>query len=81
MTRRRWYEFVKGTDEGDIHDEQRANAQIKGQVLDAYFSESERALGWLADSESEIDPEQRTILMRRWMQIQNIINEASRKHH
>lgn len=75
MELHQWKNFVNGVYEHDPVDEQKVNVFIVRRIMDVYYAEAKESLKRLKSLESAIEP-QRAILIKRFIQIQDLVKEA-----
>lgn len=73
---RNWKRYVAGLEVTDPDDEAKADAFILSRILKVYQAEAEHALACL--EEVEIEQRQRSILVRRWAQIRELVAQVMR---
>lgn len=76
MELHQWKEFVNGVYKHDPVDEQKVNVSIVRRIMDVYYAEAKKSLKRLKTLDSTIEPRQRAILIKRFVQIQDLIKEA-----
>ena len=74
----RFKQFIAGKEADKGHEESKADSLIAMQILQVYNEEAARAIKQLQEEGNAIPAGARAMLIRRWKQIQRLIQEAFR---